>query len=205
MAPKDANPIPSAVGANPVTLRAVSQPVSYGLTGPAAFSLTADLQEGDIARSEIGGVAASALSGFAPTYSDPGAEARLVRHLMPQFAAALPDAVQGTYLQLNPEELGRVRLTVHTQDAVLILQVHADRLETADLIRRHVAELLQEFRALGYTDVSVNLGGSGQDRRPANAPWAQAGVETDSGAVNMPDNITHSQHRHGSSGLDLRL
>jgi len=174
-----------------------------GPPGPAPASRLALPVEGFAAErlSDIVGLAT--FVDAVVTQAESGGEARLVRQLAPQFAAVLGHAAQGTDLRLNPEELGNVRLTVQTHDATLVLQVQADRPETTDLIRRHLAELVQEFRALGYTDVSVSLGEPGQDRRSAQGQWQHpthgAGPEAQPAATIQP------QDRQATSGLDLRL
>ncbi|MGB0960615.1 MAG: flagellar hook-length control protein FliK, partial [Halocynthiibacter sp.] len=70
-------------------------------------------------------------------------------------------------IALSPEELGRVRMTLHAQDTSLLVSIEAERFETAELMRRHMEELEQEFKELGYGDVSFDFG---QSRGEDNAP-----------------------------------
>ncbi|RXL51583.1 flagellar hook-length control protein FliK, partial [Citrobacter sp. AAK_AS5] len=57
----------------------------------------------------------------------------------PRLAEALaPVADRPVELTLSPEELGRVRMTLTTQDGTLTLAIQAARPETIDLMRRHI-------------------------------------------------------------------
>lgn len=71
-------------------------------------------------------------------------------------------------LSLSPEELGRVRLTLHGGDASLHVTIQADRPETESLLRRHIGLLQQEFRDLGYGGISFDFG----PRQDRPAPFA---------------------------------
>lgn len=124
-----------------------------------------------------------------PTTPSEGTVARGVVHQVLQAALhVLPKSQdspeQGTELRLNPEELGRVKLTLRSADGALILHVQVDRPETADLIRRHIGELMQEFRSLGYAEVNVSLGHGSDSARDA---WRQSGEAAQSGAGQPAD------------------
>ena len=80
-----------------------------------------------------------------------------------QIATALPaPGAQPVELRLNPEELGRVRLSLHQTDNSISVSIVAERAETLDLMRRHIAMLEQEFREIGYTDIAFSFGAPGQ-------------------------------------------
>ena len=85
------------------------------------------------------------------------------RHIAHQIGTAI---VQGngkaTEILLNPEELGRVRMSMSAVDGNLTLLVLADRPETQELLRRHIDVLAQEFRDLGYDSVSFSFNADGQ-------------------------------------------
>lgn len=81
------------------------------------------------------------------------------RDVARQLAVGLsPVGEGGTEIILSPQELGRVRLTLLCTDGAIAVQIIADRPETADLMRRHIDSLAQEFRALGYQSVSIDFG-----------------------------------------------
>ena len=84
----------------------------------------------------------------------------------------------------------------------ITVTVLAERPETNDLMRRHIDVLNQEFKALGYEDISFAFG---------EAPQDHAGQETraDGSKVQETPLDDSQDHRtktaHPSSGLDLRL
>jgi hypothetical protein len=115
-----------------------------------------------------------------------------------------------TDVALNPEELGRVRLSLQTQDGVLHVTVVAERPETHDLIRRNIGLLQADFRALGYTDVAFDFGAGGEQSnrpdRPAERPRDGPLVETQgdtAAAAAAPAADTRAGA--ASTRLDLRL
>lgn len=167
------------------------------LTEPAVKTVEQELaqsitsQDRPIASSQTNG------GGVAP------AGAETARHAAHQIATAI---IQGngkaTEIALNPEELGRVRLTLSAADGALTLVVLADRPETQELLRRHIDVLGQEFRSMGYDSVSFSFnadGGTGSadhsDGSSEDIPAAMMpSAETGDAAAAAP-----------AGGLDLRL
>jgi len=142
------------------------------------------------------------------------AEATLAQGVAQQLARAATLArgtpEQGTELRLDPQELGKVRLTLHMADNAILLQVQAERPETTELIRRHINELVQEFRNLGYAEVNVSLGQSGgqtADGGPGGTlPGASDQPVPDPDAAPVPGLAPpRPVGLTGSGGLDLRL
>lgn len=77
-----------------------------------------------------------------------------------QIAEALQTAAgKPVEIRLNPEELGRVRLTVSPSERRIAVNILAERGETADLLRRHVSDLEGAFQSIGYSDISFSFGG----------------------------------------------
>ena len=113
-------------------------------------------------------------------------------------------------LTLSPEELGQVRLHLTTTDTSAIVAVSADRIDTLDLIRRHLDDLTRDFRALGYQDVSFQFshGDPGPQGR-ADPGNAQAHAEAPEPPAPPRPAATYqtapSPPQHGDAGLDLRL
>lgn len=126
------------------------------------------------------------------------------RHIAQQLtevARQMPD--RPVELTLNPDELGRVRLTFTMSDSGIHVAVIAERGETMDLLRRHIETLAQEFRDMGYKDVNFDFSRSGQgnsgntDSNPDD-PDSQTQTETQT--------LTPVQlSLEPSTGLDLRL
>ena len=79
-----------------------------------------------------------------------------------QLAIAVHKTQDGvTSLVLNPEELGRVRLAITTQDEIMAVTITTERAETQDLMRRHIDMLAQEMKELGYQNVGFSFEGRG--------------------------------------------
>lgn len=127
-------------------------------------------------------------------------------HRLAEAVSQFPD--RPVEITLSPEELGRVRLTLATHDGALTMMVQADRPETLDLLRRNIDSLAQDFRDLGYQDLTFSFG---QDR----APRQPHGAETlaDAGEIGASPSPAPAEApgrdparlAADSGGLDLRL
>lgn len=136
----------------------------------------------------------------------PSATAQVVAQ---QIATALSNQGATTdaplELALDPPELGRVRMQIAEISGVMTLMIQAERPETADLMRRHLELLAQEFAqaSLDAPSVHISHDGAGQG--------GQSSAENTSGAATAsPDHSTaeappHSSIHSASGGLDLRL
>ena len=140
--------------------------------------------------------------------TEPGAPT--ARPVAQQIAAAITGAAEGRVeIRLDPEELGRVALQLQTDGDRVSLVITAERAETSELLRRHLHELAQEFRAMGYRSVDLGFGGQGGAHgRGSGAP----GVRPDTGTEpppQGPDVETSTGPFPGPSpvgaGLDLRM
>lgn len=133
----------------------------------------------------------------------------VARHIGTQLVEVLPRAVdRPVELALSPEELGKVRISLNATDSGITMSVTAERQETLDLMRRHIDQLAQEFKALGYGSINFdfnqqNGAGEGNDQSETGA---DASVDKDLiqnenpvGADVIP------RLRHVSDGLDLRV
>lgn len=134
--------------------------------------------------------------------SGPPLPAGFGQHLA-DVAARFPD--RPVELTLSPEELGRVRMTFTTGDGALTMTLVADRPETLDLLRRHIDVLAQDFRDLGFANLSFSFA-QGDDSPP---PETVAAADTDAPAAAAPasarDPATRPSARSSDGGLDLRL
>jgi flagellar hook-length control protein FliK len=127
----------------------------------------------------------------------------MARTVAQQLSVAVaPGTGKTTEIALNPEELGRVRLTLSAGEGTLTLNVMAERPETQELLRRNIEMLAQEFRALGYQDLSFSFSGDGQ------AEHGQTPREDDN-AITAPmsknEQTAPQAGLHMKPGLDLRL
>lgn len=118
---------------------------------------------------------------------------------------------------LQPEELGRVRVTFSPVDGGLQVALSADRPETLDLMRRHVDVLLQDLRQAGYHKLTLDLSGSagrgadgfaqgpGYGSGPGHRDGRARVVGTDA-AQDWPDGIAGPERTlRRDGGLDIRL
>jgi flagellar hook-length control protein FliK len=138
----------------------------------------------------------------APVTAAP-AGAETARHAASQIATAITNqAGKATEIALNPEELGRVRLSITATDGAITLNVFAERPETNDLLRRHIDVLAQEFRSLGYDTISFSFGDGGQSDANAEAATSD---ETSVIENNEKADPEANASALPTSGLDLRL
>jgi hypothetical protein len=94
-------------------------------------------------------------------------------------------AGQTIEIALSPEELGRVRMSFSTHDGGLAMTIQADRPETLDLMRRHIESLAEDFRDLGFQDLSFAFGND----QSADKSHEQNGSD-DLGSSDATDPIT---------------
>ena len=124
----------------------------------------------------------------------------------------------GFEVKLAPEELGAVRLKLTSTEQSSVLTISADRPETMDLMRRHIAVLEQDLRALGHETLSVRFAGSGmgmgsgtghghtgsQPEEQTQAPPPQAGA-TPEADPSLSSTSAPDPSQRANDHLDLRL
>lgn len=130
------------------------------------------------------------------------------RHLSAQMTSAVRHGHDGTVeIALNPEELGRVRLSLQGDTTRLHVAIQFERPETQDLMRRHIAQLQSDFREMGYTNISFDFGqtpsGGGPDLPAPTDSGADPAPELppDTAPVPAPRRMAATS----PGGLDLRL
>lgn len=134
------------------------------------------------------------------------ARAEVARAIAGQMAAAI-QARPGSgaiEIALNPEELGRVSIVMNGRDDGFHLTIAAERPETLDLMRRHIAVLSEEFQKLGYGDLSFDLGNSSDSQQnPLDHQQANSVDLTpqDHGAQAAP----FPKNTAPGRGIDMRL
>ncbi len=118
---------------------------------------------------------------------------------------------QRVELQLNPVELGKVKMQMQPLDNIMVIHIVADRPETLDLLRRHADLLAQDFRDFGYGTTRVTFSGSDQRADAGgNEPAAdrRRPPDDDSTGADMPDPGQPDPGRapiHTTERLDIRL
>ncbi|KIC40709.1 hypothetical protein RA27_13170 [Ruegeria sp. ANG-R] len=141
-----------------------------------------------------------------PTAPIANARAETARAIAGQLAAVVSTrpGAGGVEIALNPEELGRVSITLNSREDGFFLTIAAERPETLDLMRRHIAILSAEFERLGYGDLSLDLGMSGEAPQQGGHPESDTAVDSVemAGATDHPaPTIPIGPDR----GLDMRL
>ncbi|MBY6066440.1 flagellar hook-length control protein FliK [Leisingera aquaemixtae] len=118
---------------------------------------------------------------------------------------------QKVEVSLNPQELGHVKMRVVTSESGITMIIQTERPETGDLMRRHINELAEEFRRMGYEDISFEFSGGqtggGQQGENEQGGSAQAGGrgETEmSGGMAAGAPATQNL-RLGAAGVDMRV
>jgi flagellar hook-length control protein FliK len=213
-APSASQPQPAAALNAALLTNGVVRATDSGIANPAGLVATPDpgsiLTDSDLSERNFAALVESSL---------PGGSGRSVEYFTgsPQaarlVASQLADALitqQGNRVEisLTPAELGRVRMALSTTDAGVLVSISAERPETLDLMRRHIDQLADEFRKLGYAGIDFEFSGGdgdgGFDKEPT---------------VPRPDDETGPDNRRGipasgpepairayvSRGLDLRL
>jgi len=143
-----------------------------------------------------------------PTSTPSSPRGDLARSVVEQLVGAIRAGGDGTFdVQLSPEELGRVRLTLTSDGAEMIVSIAAERVETLELMRRHIDLLARDFRDLGYTSVQFTFAdGDGRDPRGHAASGAYPADQGTAGDDLAAAEIPHlPQATSTADRLDLRL
>ena len=180
------------------------------VTGPAQIAPAAD----PAAQAEIPALGATQTSAEpARAQPLPGAQPQpgVAPQQAPQVSAQIAQAIANgpgdvVELTLQPEELGKLRLSLAPTESGITIGVLAERSDTADLVRRHLDQLTQDLRQQGYRDVRFDFGQGGQDRPPQQSPHRPAEAapamiaDPASPASPVPPALAHS-----GTGIDIRV
>lgn len=190
-------PMPSVLQSN-ASVAATSIPAD-----PGAEPLTdLDFTVQSMSTTTTGGISSSAFS----LTQAPSATAQVIAQ---QIAAALsrtPSASDTPLeLALDPPELGRLRMQITEIAGVMTLMIQAERPETADLMRRHLDLLAQEFAQEGMDAPSVHISGESADEN-GHSSRDEHPDQTTPLLLDENSDTSNPQSIHtASSGLDLRL
>jgi flagellar hook-length control protein FliK len=120
-------------------------------------------------------------------------------------AAVLSSGEGGFEIQLSPEELGRVTLSLQVTDDSVVLSIQADRQDTLDLMRRNTDILLREFREAGFASLSFAFGQGSAEGRPARVPAHAGPLQDRVAAASAAPSPAAAGRAPSSNRLDLRL
>ena len=135
----------------------------------------------------------------------------LTPHIARQMAEVLPHAVhRPVEIALSPQELGRVRMSITTEDGAVTVNILAERADTLDLMRRNIEQLGQSFRSMGYDQISFSFGqGMRRDDHSdgADQGYPQAADLNRDDGENTPalTDLNDPVLRVQTTGIDIRL
>lgn len=128
---------------------------------------------------------------------------RMVASQMAEAFAAKGE--QKVEVSLNPQELGKVSMRVVTSETGITMVIQTERPETGDLMRRHIHELAEEFRQMGYEDISFEFSGGQADG--GQSQDQSAGGSANAGSLHMTEVAEPAVQnlQLGAAGLDMRV
>ncbi len=142
-----------------------------------------------------------------PPTGTTGLRADLTPHIARQLVDVMAQAAhRPTEIALSPQELGRVRMSVVAEDGAITVSIIAERPETLDLMRRHIDQLGQTFKSMGYESISFAFG---QGADSGDHAGSGSGGDPSSGgqqATATPDESTIIHlDAAPARGVDVRL
>lgn len=187
----------AAAEAKPVISAEGSRAVDGGLAAVWQPALNADFTVSGLADAFVSGGAVTAVP-EAGNVSNRAAQLPLT--LVASLIATAPDAQERPVtVVLSPEELGSLRFEVQERGDTVHVTLTVERPETLDLLRRHVDQLVGEFRHAGFTGASFSFfGGGGNEERATQQPYQHLTK------AEVDDPLPAAQRRV-STGLDLRI
>jgi flagellar hook-length control protein FliK len=143
-----------------------------------------------------------------PALNAPQLPPVMPKNLAIQIAqAASADGGRAVEIALDPVELGKVRLRLHSSETGINVQIQADRPETIDLMRRNAHLLEAEFESIGYQNIGFDFS-QNQQNPMSETPDEQSNWPGDrdippaDASTGLPN---YAMAPPVSGGLDLRL
>ena len=126
-------------------------------------------------------------------------------HLAAQVTQAVARADTGGMIEmtLQPEELGKVQITLAAQDDQLTLSIVAERPEILDLMRRNGDLLQQELRQMGMAKFSLDFAGQHPQRHQQEAMGGTPAQHVTPEEPALPE--TSPQRHLGPGRVDIRV
>ncbi|MFS4581710.1 flagellar hook-length control protein FliK [Phaeobacter sp. C3_T13_0] len=110
---------------------------------------------------------------------------------------------------LNPKELGHVNMRVSVTDTGVSVMIQTERAETGDLMKRHINELADEFRRMGFEDISFQFSGDEASNRgggnDTSGNHSGQSARLDGDVDDMPAEPIAQSLNLGEVGLDMRI
>ncbi|NRB16918.1 MAG: flagellar hook-length control protein FliK [Rhodobacteraceae bacterium] len=196
----------------PVPVNSASQTAAAGQIAVTGAESLADTLGASLILDPMGSEPAGLSQLLTEAVMSPGTTYRpeTPRLVAVQLAEAL--AIKGERnidIALSPEELGRVRMRVSTTETSVVVMITTERPETGDLMRRHINELSEEFRRMGFEDISFEFSGeglSGEESEQGESLENGSSGSRDGGPIAENMQQPEKQNlRLGESGLDMRI
>lgn len=202
---------------------ATGQPLARSLAGPprpsalSAAGLAAADRDGAASSyggwtPESGGIGAERLAPvWAEATAQPVAEARggsggHAASVARQVTQAVVE-YRGAEAQvvLDPEELGPLRVAVSLEEGGTVIRIHAERPETAELMRRHADLLLQDLAESGVSQPRLSFASGGESGAGRESGGRPAPPPEPVGPPAAPAPPGSAPHRPAARGLDIRV
>jgi flagellar hook-length control protein FliK len=178
-----------------------------GAPGAGEGLFNADPAIREIALGDSPGAARGPSAATLPVLQSPDTPRLVAMQIAEVVRASGERAVE---LRLQPEELGRVQLTM-SQDATgtLTVSLNVERPETLDLLRRNIDLLSADLHDLGYESIDFSFQGDGADTQKDARPERGDGPATlDADGATNGGNLPQTGVRGASAsgdGIDIRL
>ena len=105
-------------------------------------------------------------SGTERPRTEPSAARPIVSQVVQSIVRAPGDGL--FEIRLQPEELGRVRLSITPTELGVTIQITAERHETLDLLRRHIDLLEADLQDQGFANLNFDFGPETSDEDPVS-------------------------------------
>ncbi len=125
--------------------------------------------------------------------------------LSQQMVNAAQTSPDGTVeLSMSPDELGQLKVVLHSDAGKLHVTIQAERPETQDLLQRHLDGLERDFRSAGYSEVAFSFNGQRQNQVPR---YEASVIANDEPLEAVEEGISLPAATAATSvgGLDLRI
>lgn len=106
-------------------------------------------------------------------------------------------------IRLNPQELGHVRINISVAEGAIAMSIHAERSETLELLRRNIEQLSQEFRQIGYGNISFSFGQNARQNEGRHKDMSINRASANAG-TDIPQDLPVRPDVRGP-GVDLRV
>ena len=135
-------------------------------------------------------------------------KADLPQHIPRQLAEVVhANNGKSVDVALSPEELGRVKLSIIAADNGVVVSILAERPETLELLRRHIDQLNQELRELGYQNPSFSFSNENPDPSRDHSSSLTGDSPNADQEIQLPRSTANGEQLSTGpqAGLDLRI